>query len=95
MANSMSAINVNVPKDVKEKANAIFNNLGLNMSTAINMFLKRTIYESGIPFELKQQPSKELLEALRELDYMETHPNEYKSYNNIEELKEALLSDED
>lgn len=41
MANLTSAINVNVPTEVKEEANILFNNLGLNMSTAINMFLKK------------------------------------------------------
>lgn len=95
MANLTSAINVNVPSDVKEEANVIFNNLGLNMSTAINMFLKRTIYERGIPFEVKEpKPSKEFLEALKELDHMEVHPDEYKAYTNVDELKEALLSDD-
>lgn len=94
MSNLTSVINVNVPSDVKEEATNLFNSLGLNMSTAINMFLKKAIFERGIPFEVKQQPSKEFTEALKELDYMEKHPNEYKSYNNIEELKKALLSDE-
>ena len=95
MANLTSAINVNVPSDVKEEANAIFSNLGLNMSTAINMFLKRAIYERGIPFDVKEpKPSKEFLEAIQEVEYMESHSEEYKSYDNIEELKKALLSDE-
>lgn len=95
MANLTSAINVNVPSDVKDEANKLFNNLGLNMSTAINIFLKRAIYERGIPFEIKEpKPTKEFLEALQELEYMEAHPQEYKSYSNISELKEALLSDE-
>lgn len=95
MANLTSAINVNVPSDVKDEANKIFNNLGLNMSTAINMFLKRAIYERGIPFEVKEpKPSKEFLNALQELEYMESHPEEYKSYSNISQLKEALLSDD-
>ena len=53
MSNLTSAINVNVPLEVKEEATALFNNLGLNMSVAINMFLKRAIYERGIPFEVK------------------------------------------
>ena len=62
MANLTSAINVNVPAEVKEESNNIFNNLGLNMSTAINMFLKRVIYERGIPFDVKEPtPTKELL----------------------------------
>ena len=95
MANLTSVINVNVPTEVKEASNNIFNNLGLNMSTAINMFLKRVIYERGIPFEVKEpKPSKELLDALQELDYMEAHPNEYKSYRSVEELKKDLLSDD-
>lgn len=95
MGNLTSAINVNVPTEVKEESSSIFNNLGLNMSTAINMFLKRVIYERGIPFDVKEpKPSKELLEALQELEYMEKHPEEYKSYSNIEDLKKDLLSDD-
>ena len=61
----------------------------------LNMFLKRVIYERGIPFDVKEpRPSKELLEALQELDYMEKHPDEYKSYSEIDELKKDLLSDD-
>ena len=95
MSNLTSAINVNVPLEVKEEATALFNNLGLNMSVAINMFLKRAIYERGIPIEVKEpRPSREFLAALNELDYMEKHSNEYKAYDNIADLKEALESDE-
>lgn len=95
MANLTSAINVNVPTEVKEEANILFNNLGLNMSTAINMFLKKAIYERGIPFEVKEPtPNKELLSALQELDYMEKHPDEYKSYHSVDELMEDLNSDD-
>lgn len=95
MANMTSTVNINVPTEVKEEANRIFNNLGLNMSTAMNMFLKKVIYERGIPFEVKEpKPSKEFMKALKELDYMESHPDEYKAYSNMKELKEALLSDD-
>ncbi len=95
MANLTSAINVNVPSDVKEEATILFNNLGLNMSTAINMFLKRAIYERGIPFEVKEPvPSKEFQSALQELDYMESHPEEYQSFHSVKELMEDLNSDD-
>ena len=95
MANLTSAISVNVPVEVKEESNNILNNLGLNMSTAINMFLKKVIFERGIPFEIiEPKPTKKLLEALKELDYMESHPDKYKSYTNIKELKKDLLSDD-
>lgn len=94
MNHQTSAINVNVPADVKEEATNLFNSLGLNMSTAINMFLKRAIYERGIPFEVKQKPSKELMDALQELDYMEKHPEEYKVFHNVQELMEDLNNDD-
>lgn len=48
MANSM--ITVNVDKKTKDEAAKIFNDLGLNMSTAVNIFLKACIKEQGIPF---------------------------------------------
>ena len=41
------------------------------------------------------EPSKELKEALEELDYMEKHPEEYKSYTNLEDLMKDLLEDDD
>lgn len=94
MSNVTSVINVNVPTDVKEEANNLFSSLGLNMSTAINMFLKRAIYERGIPFEVKQQPSKELIDALKELDYIEKHPEEYKTYHNVDEMFEEIINEE-
>ncbi|WP_156026581.1 type II toxin-antitoxin system RelB/DinJ family antitoxin, partial [Mageeibacillus indolicus] len=40
-------------KEIKEQADKIFSELGLNMTTAINIFLRTTIRENGIPFSLK------------------------------------------
>ena len=94
MANLTSSINVNVPTEVKDEATLLFNSLGLNMSTAINMFLKKAIYERGIPFEVKQQPSKEFKEALNELDYMEKHPEKYKVYHDVDKMFEDILNEE-
>ena len=46
-------LNIRTDKDVKEQAEQIFAELGINMSTAVNMFLRTTIRENGIPFALK------------------------------------------
>ena len=64
MSNNTSAININVDSNVKKEATELFNSLGLNMSTAINLFLRKSINEGGIPFELK---NPNLLENLKEL----------------------------
>ena len=93
MSNITTSINVNVPSDVKEEATKLFNSLGLNMSTAINIFLKKAIFERGIPFDVKQQPSRDFVEAIEELDYMESHPENYKKYNDVDKMFEEILND--
>ena len=56
-------LNIRTDKDVKEKAELIFSQLGLNMTTAINIFLRTTIREKGIPFQLKLNEPNEVTAA--------------------------------
>ena len=61
MASLTTAINVNVDSKIKEEATNILKGLGLNMSTAINMFLAQVVKRDGIPFEVANpKPTKEL-----------------------------------
>ena len=48
----MAVINIRVNDEVKKEAETIFKSLGLNMSVAMNLFLKKCISENGIPFDL-------------------------------------------
>ena len=90
-----TTINVNVDKELKEKSVAILKGLGLNMSTAINMFLAQVVKRDGIPFEVTNPTyKKELIEAFKELEEMKNNPEKYPRYDNWEDLKEALLSDD-
>ena len=67
MANLTTAINVNVDAKVKEAATDILKDLGLNMSTFINMALVQVIKKNGVPFEITNPtPTKELVKALKE-----------------------------
>lgn len=43
---------ISLEADVKEKAVVLLNELGLDLSTAVGMFLRQTIRENGIPFEV-------------------------------------------
>ena len=87
-------LNVRVDRMLKEESDVLFKNLGLNMSTAINMFLTKCVKTSSIPFKIEEaKPSKELMKALKELDYMEKHPEKYKAYNDVDELFEDLDND--
>ena len=49
-------INVRVDANLKQSAESLFADLGLNMSTAITMFLKSAVNHDGIPFEVKHIP---------------------------------------
>ena len=63
------------------------------MATLINVNVDAQI-KDGIPFEIvNPKPSKQLLEALREVEEIKKNPDKYPSYDNREDLKKALLSD--
>lgn len=83
-------LNIRTDKDIKEKADRIFAELGLTMTAAVNMFLRTAIRENGIPFALKLDvPNKVTQEAIEEGRRIAEDSN-VKSYYSIEELKEAL-----
>jgi DNA-damage-inducible protein J len=54
----MSNINIRVDADVKQKAQEMFGALGLDMSTAINIFLRQSIQSRGIPFPVVERVKK-------------------------------------
>ncbi|MGN1406524.1 MAG: type II toxin-antitoxin system RelB/DinJ family antitoxin [Erysipelotrichaceae bacterium] len=87
---STTNLNIRTDKDVKEQAEAIFNELGLNLTTAINIFLRTAIREHGIPFELKLEvPNETTAKAIEEGRKLVNDSNAPR-YSSIEALKEAL-----
>ena len=50
---SRSKIVLTVDENIKNEAEDIFSSLGLDLETAINIFLAKAVYEGGIPFEVK------------------------------------------
>ena len=89
MSNSTN-LNIRTEKTVKDQAEIIFSELGLTMSTAINMFLRTAIRENGIPFELKLKvPNEATAAAIEEGRNLMGNPSAQK-YSSIDALKEAL-----
>ena len=85
-------LNIRTDTDIKESAEKIFAELGLNMSSAVNIFLRQTIRENGIPFRLKLDvPTKETAAAIEEGRRI-AHDDTVGGYKSIEELREALGS---
>ncbi len=85
----MATITARVDENVKKEAETLFKKMGLNMSTAMNLFLKKCILEQGIPFELKV-PNRQTLEAMQETEDILSGKIERKGYQSAEELFEDL-----
>ncbi len=80
-------INVRVDSVLKQEAEALFNDLGLSMSSATNMFLRSAVMHDGIPFEIRRQiPNAETKAALDEYEEMKKNPDNYKRYESFDEM---------
>ena len=86
-----SSMHIRVEPKVKKEVESILKTLGMTTTEAINIYLRQIILNSGIPFEIKTpQFSNEMLEAIDEAKEMEKHPENYKSFNTVEEFMEDL-----
>ena len=86
-------INIRVDSDLKRAAEELFNDLGMSMSTAITIFLRSSVSNDGIPFEIRRTPNDTTREALAEYYKMLRDPDAYKSYDSFDELMEEVMSD--
>ena len=83
-------LNIRTDKEIKDQADRIFSELGLNMTTAINMFLRATIRENGIPFTLKLDVPNEITAAAIQEGRRIASDNSVKGYTSMDDLKAAL-----
>ena len=83
-------LNVRTDSDVKEAAERIFEALGLNMTTAVNIFLRQTIRENGIPFELKLDVPNQVTAAAIEEGRNLAYDKKATGYHSISDLRAAL-----
>ena len=73
--------NINLDPTLKKNAQELLRDLGMDLTTAITIFLRQTVREQGIPFEIKREiPNAQTIEALNEYTNMKEHPENYKHY---------------
>ena len=83
-------LNIRTSKETKAADEKIFDELGINTSTAFNIFLKAVIRENGLPFDMRvESPNAETIAAIEEGRRIAHDPN-VKGYASIEELRAAL-----
>ena len=52
----MTNLNIRIDKDLKDRAEAFFADMGLNMTTAFNIFVRQSLKQGKIPFEIVSAP---------------------------------------
>ena len=86
--------NISIDADVKAKAQELFADFGLDLSTAINIFLRQSIRENAIPFSIQREvPNADTIAAIKEYEEMKKHPERYRSYHSVDEMMEDILGE--
>ena len=80
-------ITICMDSDLKEKADALFSELDMDLNTAFNLFVRESLRVGSFPFELR--PNKEVIEAMKEAKRI-THDSSIDGYNNLDELFNEL-----
>lgn len=87
-------VNVNFRMDanLKKEMEKICDDIGLNMTTAFTIFAKRFCKDKCFPFSLSNHVyNKETLQAFKEIQDIEKNPNNYKSYDNVDDMFKDIL----
>ena len=86
LAASTTNISIRMDSDLKTQAAALFSELGMNLSTAFNIFVRQSLREGRIPFEISlNQPNKETIAAMLEAERIAKDPA-VKGYTDLDEL---------
>ena len=90
---STTPTQIRIDSEIKIEATELFKKLGLDMSSAVNLFLYQCVLRGGLPFSVEMPNyNQEMLEAFIEAEKISRDPN-VKGYTNMDELKKALLED--
>lgn len=86
MTGASTNVTIRMDADVKARADALFAEFGMTLSTAFNVFVRQALREGRIPFDISlNQPSNETLAALLEAERIAKDPS-VKGYANMDEL---------
>ena len=90
---ALQTTTIKIDKELKENAFRFFSDFGMDMGTAVTIFLRQAVREQAIPFRVGNPvPNRETLEALREVELMKKEPQSYRSYSDVDMMVEELLA---
>lgn len=85
--------NISLDADLKRSSQELFADLGLDLSTAVTIFLKQAVRVQGLPFPVSREiPNADTLAALSEYPAMKEHPESYPRYASFHDAMSEVLS---
>lgn len=81
-------VTIRVDAELKKQAETLFADLGLNFSTALNVFLRQAVREQQIPFHISKNVPNET--TLLAMDNAENDKDMYGPFDEVSSLMEAL-----
>ena len=86
--------NVSIDETTKKEAQVLLADFGMDLSTAVNIFLKQMVYEGAFPFAItRETPNSVTLAAMRETEEMKRNPEAYKGYHDVDEMMGEILGE--
>ena len=86
---------VSLDSDVKQKSQVLLADMGLDLSTAFNIFLRQLLYEQAIPFSISRGPNPETVTAIKEAEEFRAYPLIYKRYATFADAVADIEAEED
>ena len=81
---------VRMDSEIKKQCEALYGELGMNLTTAINVFLRQSLRVGGLPFEVRlDQPNKDTIAAMLEAERI-AKDSTVKHYSDVEEALREL-----
>ena len=80
---SKTSMSIRLDSEVKEQAQQVFNNLGMDMTTAINIFLRQAIQYQGLPFDVRLDENRKLIQVLTDVDQHRNMSQSFESVSNL------------
>lgn len=89
-----TSTNISLDSELKRSSQELFADLGIDLSTAITLFLKQSLRVQGLPFAVtRENPNAETAAALNEYVEMKARPEKYKRYASFQDAMNEVLSD--
>ena len=82
---SKTSMSICLDSEVKEQAQLVFNLLGMDMTTAINIFLRQAIQYQGLPFVVKLDDHGKLLQVVTDVEQNRNMSHPYESVSDLME----------